>query len=62
MRTFRVKALITVSGVRTEPIAGMPKSEADDLKLAKIKHDLIIAIKQSGEHQTDVRFIDIKEE
>jgi len=61
MKTYKVRALVTLDGVPTESFKGMPKSEEEDKKLKRIKEDFIIAMRQWRE-PVDVRIIESKEE
>ena len=49
MKKCKVKALVELDGVITQPFRGMPKGDADDRKLRNIKEDFITAMKLHGE-------------
>lgn len=57
----KVKALVELDGIITQPFQGMPKSEEEVDVLRNIKEDFITAMKQTGE-LADIRIIASVEE
>ena len=57
----KVKALVELSGVITQPFQGTPKNSEEDQKLRDIAEDFITAMKQTGE-SADIRIIASVEE
>lgn len=49
MKRCKVKALVELDGVITQPFKGIPDSAKDDQTLREIKEDFITAMKQIGE-------------
>lgn len=61
MKTCKVKALVELDGVVTQPFQGIPKNFEDDQTLRNIREDFITAMKLHGE-SANIRIIASVEE